>query len=139
MAYNPIPKGEGQDALDIAEAAIILNGTSYGFFSGLTLDRRRAEEVVNVISGTLRRRKPSEHEWRLEGVVLYENLKSLKELEDQRFQIVMVFRNPDADAPNNNKTSTLVVSDCRISDHSVSLSDGSTFTMNGRCNGWDIQ
>ena len=136
---DTISQAKGQDALNVQEISIVLDGKPIGFISSVSVDRRQPEELLNCIGCTLRRAKPEEYEWRSDGVVLYNNLHTLKDMENKLFQIVMVLTNPDPDAPSNNKTSTIVVRDCRISNHNFSVSDSSTFNMDGRCRDWVIQ
>jgi hypothetical protein len=89
-----------QDALNLEYGKIIVDGEEMGYISGMTIDGKAPEDLVNCISGTLRRRKPSSVEWSADAVVLYSNLVDLQKLADGTiFQIILSFENPDSSSP----------------------------------------
>ena len=129
---DTIKKAEFQDALDIASGKIMVDGTERGFVTGLTIDGKAPEDLINCISGTLRRRKPETVEWSADMATLYNNIKDLDKLRGWViFQIVIEFENPDKSNPDN-FGQILTIQDCRVQDHSISIGDSSTFKMSGR-------
>lgn len=117
----------------------MVNGESWGFVSGITVDGQRPEELVNVFGGQVRRTKPEETDWSVDSVVLYDNLQGLKLLRNNLFDIIVQVKNPNPNAPNTNKTQTLTIRECRISTENISIGTGSSFKMSGKCSEWDIQ
>ena len=77
---NTIATADFQDALDISEGKIMVNGVERGFVTGLTIDGRSPEDLINCISGTLRRKKPETTERSVDAAVLYNNVKDLAAL-----------------------------------------------------------
>lgn len=135
-----ISKADFQDALDMTSAKIMVNGAEWGFVTGLTVDGKAPEDLINCISGTLRRRKPETVEWSCDSAVLYSNLLDLDKLRGGTlFQIVISFTNPDVNAPVDNVGTTLTLEACRIQDHSITVSDSSTFKMSGRAKSWSVK
>ena len=127
------------DALAIDAGKIVVNGVEWGFVQGLSIDGKAPEDLINVITGVLRRRKPETVEWSVDAAVLYGNIKDLDTLRNGvLFQIVIDFTNPDANAPTNNKGQTLTLEACRIQDHSINISESSTFKMSGRASSWTV-
>lgn len=117
----------------------MVNGTEWGFVAGLTIDGKAPEDLINVITGVLRRRKPETIDWSVDAAVLYNNIKDLDTLRDGvLFQIVVDFTNPDVNAPTSNKGQTLVIEGCRIQDHSINIGESSTFKMSGRAASWSV-
>ena len=135
MATQP----DYQDALNINDGKIVVDGEQWGSVTGLTVDGRRPEDFINVIGGQLRRRRPEETEWSVDSAVMYDNIAGLKALKNKLFDIVIIVTNPNDDAPNDNISQTLTVRGCRISDENISLSDGSTFRMSGKAKEWTIE
>lgn len=134
-----INKAEFQDALAIESGKIIVDGVEWGFVSGITIDGKAPEDLINCISGTLRRRKPETTEWSADAVVLYNNVKDLDSLRGGViFQIVVEFENPDRTNPDN-LGQTLTLQDCRVQDHSITISESSTFKLSGRAKTWSVQ
>lgn len=127
------------DALAIDAGKIVVNGVEWGFVQGLTIDGKAPEDLINVITGTLRRRKPETVEWSVDAAVLYGNIKDLDALRGGvLFQIVIDFTNPDRNSPTNNVGQTLTIEACRVQDHSISISESSTFKMSGRAASWSV-
>lgn len=134
-----VNKADFQDALAIESGKIMVNGVEWGFVTGLTVDGKAPEDLINCISGTLRRRKPETVEWSVDSTVLYNNIKDLDKLRGGvLFQIVVDFTNPDQNSPAENRGTTLTLEACRIQDHSISVSDASTFKMSGRAKSWSV-
>ena len=127
-----------EDALDINEGQIVVDGDVWGWVTGVTVDSSSPEELVNVIGGQLRRRRPEEVSWSVDAATMYDNLAGLKALKNKRFDIIVSVSNPDEDAPSDNITQELVIEGCRISDENISLSENSTFKMSGKADGWKI-
>lgn len=135
---NTINKADFQDALDISAGRIMVDGEEWGFVTGLTVDGRAVEDLIACIGGTLRRRKPAEFDWSVDAAVLYNNLADLDALKAGKlFQIVVEFENPDRTNPDN-LGQVLTVLDCRVQEHSISISDSSTFRMSGRAKDWTV-
>lgn len=133
-----VNKANFQDAMDISQGVIVLNGEERGYITGLTIDGKSPEDVVNCIGWTLRRRKPETVEWSVDAAVLYDNIKDLQELKDgAKFNIELSFVNPDS-SDSQNLGQKLVVRDCTVQDHSISVSDSSTFKMSGRAKSWEV-
>jgi hypothetical protein len=127
------------DALAIEAGKIVVNGVEWGFVSGLMIDGKAPEDFINVLTGTLRRRKPETVEWSVDAVVLYNNIKDLNTLRSGvLFQIVVDFTNPDVNAPANNRGQTLTLEACRVQDHSINLNESSTFKISGRASYWSV-
>lgn len=127
------------DALAIDAGKIVVNGVEWGFVQGLTIDGKAPEDLINVITGTLRRRKPETVEWSVDAAVLYNNIKDLDALRGGTlFQIVVDFTNPDKNAPANNVGQSLTIEACRIQDHSINIGESSTFKMSGRASSWRV-
>lgn len=127
------------DALAIDAGKIVVNGSEWGFAQGLTIDGQAPEDLINVITGTLRRRKPETVEWSIDAAVLYGNVKDLDALRSGTlFQIVIDFTNPDRNAPTNNVGQTLTIEGCRLQSHSINISESSTFKMSGRAATWSV-
>lgn len=127
-----------RDAVDISAVKILVDGDQWGFISGLTVDGKSPEELINCIGGTLRRRKPESTEWSADAAVLYNNVKDLAALKSGKlFEIVVEFDNPDT-SDNANIGQTLTVYKCRVNDHSISITEGSTFRMSGMAERWDV-
>lgn len=128
------------DALNIEAGKIVVNGVEWGFVQGLTIDGKAPEDLINVITGVLRRRKPETVEWSVDAAVLYNNIKDLDTLRTGvLFQIVIDFTNPDRNAPTNNIGQTLVLEACRVQDHSINIGESSTFKMSGRAATWSVK
>lgn len=116
-----------------------MNGVEWGFVSGLTIDGKAPEDLINVITGVLRRRKPETIDWSMDSVCLYNNIKDLDKLRNGvLFQIVVDFTNPDVNAPVNNKGQTLIVEGCRVQDHAINIGESSTFKLSGRASYWSV-
>jgi len=127
------------DAIAIQSGKIVVNGEEWGFVQGLTIDGKAPEDLINVLTGTLRRRKPETTEWSVESAMLYGNLDRLKSITDGTlFQIVVDFVNPDPNAPTNNVGQTITIEACRVQDHSLNIGESSTFKMSGRAAYWDV-
>lgn len=134
-----VNRADFHDALAIESGKIMVDGIEWGFVTGLTVDGKAPEDLINCISGTLRRRKPQTIEWSVDAAMLFNNVKDLDKLRNGTlFQIVVDYSNPDANAPVENKGMTLTLEACRIQDHSLSISENSTFKMNGRCKNWSV-
>ena len=138
-----------QDALDIESAKIMVNNVERGFATGLTVDGKSPEDLINCISGTLRRRKPRTTDWSMDAVVLYDNLWNLQDLKlGTKFNIELTMINLtdpanknsalDPSANPDNIGQKLVITDCRLQDHSVNITDASTFKMSGRAKDWHV-
>ena len=127
-----------EDALDINEGKIVVDGDVWGWVTGITIDSSSPEELVNVIGGQLRRRRPEEVSWSVDAATMYDNLAGLKALKNQRFDLIVTVQNPDTTAPADNQTQEVVVEGCRISDENISFSDNSTFRMSGKADSWKI-
>jgi len=135
---NTVRKADFQDALAIDSGKIMVDGVERGFVSGLTIDGKAPEDLINCISGTLRRRKPQTTEFSVDAAVLYNNIKDLYRLKGgQLFQIVVEFENPDKTNPDN-IGQILTLNECRIQDHNVSISENSTFKFSGRAKSWTV-
>lgn len=136
---DTIKQANFQDAMDIGAGKILVNGEEWGFVTGVTVDGKAPEDLINCIGGTLRRRKPETVEWSIDSAVLYNNLIDLKELtrDGTLFQIVMEFENPDKNN-SDNIGQVLTLNDCRVQDHSINVSDSSTFRMSGRARIWEV-
>lgn len=129
---NTIKKADFQDALDITNGKIMVNWEERGFITELTIDGKAPEDLINCISWTLRRRKPRTTERSCWAAVLYNNINSLSLLAGWvLFQIVVDFTNPDTTNPDN-IGQTLVIAECRVQDHSISITESSTYKMSGR-------
>ena len=137
-----------KDAFDIQEASLqIINEDTgqyetLGYVSGLTLDGRRPEEFVNVIGGQVRRRKPEEYDWSVDEVALYDNLSSIKNLENKKFKIQVIMIDPlslPENGGNGAEGQKLTIFGCRMSDHNFTISDSSNMRMNGRADGWEVE
>lgn len=127
------------DALAIQSGKIMVNGVEWGFVQGLTVDGKSPEDLINVITGVLRRRKPETIDWSVDSAMLYNNIKDLDTLRDGvLFQIVVDFINPDVNAPTNNVGQTLTIEGCRIQDHTLTIWESSTFKMSGRAASWSV-
>lgn len=136
---DTVNKANFNDALAIDAGKIVVDGKEWGFVQGLTIDGKAPEDLINVITGTLRRRKPETVEWSVDAAVLYNNVKDLARLRDGTlFQIVVDFTNPDRNAPANNVGQTLTIEGCRLQDHSINISESSTFKMSGRAASWTV-
>lgn len=137
MAEN-IKNADFQDALNINEGKIVVNGEEWGYVTGVTLDGKSPEDLINCIGGTLRRRKPRTTEWSVDSVIMYGNLDRLKALEEgQLFNIVLDFTNPDTTNPEN-LGQTVTIQDCRVQNHTSNFTEGSTFRMDGRAKDWSV-
>lgn len=131
------------DAFDIEQASIVTMGpdgvVKHGFVSGVTVDGRRPEEFVNVIGGQIRRRKPEETDFTVDAVVLYNNLQTLKDLRDIKFDIEIEMVEPrDPNGGTTRKGQKLTIVGCRIADESITVSESSTFRFSGRADSWKI-
>jgi hypothetical protein len=136
---DTIHKAAFQDALAIESGKIMVDGVEWGFVTGLTVDWKSPEDLINCISWTLRRRKPMTTEWTVDAAVLYNNIKDLARLKGGLlFQIVVTFVNPDTTNPDN-LGQELTLNECRIQDHSINLTDNSTFKMSGRAKSWSVE
>lgn len=128
-----------QDALAIESGKIMVDGGEWGFVTGLSVDGKAPEDLINCISGTLRRRKPETVEWSVDAAVLYNNIKDLNTLRNGvLFNIVVDWTNPDPNSPTENKGQVLTIEGCRIQDHTLSISESSTFKMSGRAKSWSV-
>ena len=135
---NTIRKADFQDALDISSGKIMVDGVERGFVTELTVDWKAPEDLINCISWTLRRQKPQTTEWNCWAAILYNNVKDLFRLTAWKlFQIVVDFENPDKSNPDN-IWQTLVIDECRIQDHTVNITESSTFKMSGRAKWWSV-
>ena len=134
-----IKKAEFQDALAIESGKIMVGTEEWGFVTGLTIDGKSPEDLVNCISGTLRRKKPMTTEWTVDAAVLYNNLWALNDLKGGTlFSIVVTFVNPDTTNPSN-IGQKITITECRIQDHSVNITDSSTFKLSGRAKEWHVE
>ena len=143
---NTITTAASQDALNVESAKIMVNGTEWGFATGLTVDGKSPIDLINCISGTLRRKKPRTTDWSCDAVVLYDNIWNLQELTNgQSFDIIvtMVNLNNPSDKTSMSGTAVnttnadnigqqLTLHGCEIEAHSINISDSSTFKMNGK-------
>ncbi len=152
-----IGKAAFNDALAIQSAKIMVNNVERGFVTGLTVNGKSPEDLINCISWTLRRRKPMTTDWSVDAAVLYNNLKDLQALKGWTlFNIEVTFVNLiniDADASGiydtsagnvninaasgNNVGQKLTLYNCRITDHSVNITEASTFKFSGNCSSRD--
>lgn len=133
-----VKKADFQDALDISSGTIVVNWDEWGYVTGLTIDWKSPEDIVNCIGWTLRRRKPETIEWSVDAAVLYDNVTALEDLKDWlKFNIQVSFVNPDQSNPSN-KWQILMLEACTVQDHSINISDSSTFKMSGRAKGWTV-
>lgn len=83
-----------QEALNIESAKIMFNGDEMGFMTGLTVDGKSPIDLINCISGTLRRKKPRTTDWSADAVVLYDNLWNLQKLLNSgEFEIIVTMVN----------------------------------------------
>ena len=89
-----------EDALDINEGQIVVDGDVWGWVTGVTVDSSSPEELVNVIGGQLRRRRPEEVSWSVDAATMYDNLAGLKALKNKRFDIIVSVSNPDELKPH---------------------------------------
>ena len=126
-----------QDALNIGQARVMVNGEEWGFVSGLTVDGKAPETLVTVFGGKLRRQEPYEYDWAVDAVTLYGNLDALQELANNGtlFQIVVDFTNPNGN-DTSNRGGTLTLLDCRVDTHNISMGATSTFKMSGKFRAW---
>jgi len=77
-------------------------------------------------------------DWSVDAAVLYNNIKDLQVLKGGLlFQIVVTFINPDTTNPDN-LGQTLTLNECRITDHSVNMTESSTFKMSGNSKSWSV-
>lgn len=135
----PVAQANMQDALNIGQAKIMVDGEQWGYVTGLTIDGRSPEDLITVFGGKLRRQQPAEFDWSADAVLLYGNAEALQELKDGRiFQIVVDITNPSTVNPDN-VGGVFHVHDCRVSDHSINLGESSTFRMSGKCKDWSFQ
>ena len=126
-----------QDAVSIEFSKIIVDGTEWGFVTGLTVDGKSPEDLINCFSGTLRRRKPSTVEWSADSVTLYNNIRDLSSLKNGKvFQIIVKLDNPDK-SNSDNTGSIITIQDCRMNDHSMNFGESSTFKMSGMAKSWN--
>jgi len=116
---------ERKDAFSVDEATITVGEDPWGYVTGVSIDGRSPENMINVIG--------KETSWSADAVVLYDNIAGLKALQDVRFNIVITMTNPDPDAPNDNKTQTITLENCKISEENITLNDSSTYRMSGSC------
>lgn len=137
------------DAFDIQEGTIFTVENNQfvpgGAVSNVTIDNKRPEEFVNIIGGQARRRKPEETDWTADKVMLYDNVKDLQRLKNQKFdiQIKMIDPNTNPDVVGSAATSPMVgqilrIVGCRIADMNMTVSDASTFKMSGRADYWEV-
>jgi len=129
---------ERKDAFSVDEATITVGEDPWGWVTGVSIDGRSPENMINVIGGQVRRKSPKETSWSADAVVLYDNIAGLKALQDVRFNIVITMTNPDPDAPNDNKTQTITLENCKISEENITLNDSSTYRMSGNCDAWTV-
>ena len=128
-----------KDALDISAWVILINWDQRAVVSGVTLNWKSPEDIIKVIWGSLRRRKQAEYDWNADQVALYDNLKDLDALKDgQKFNIELTFVNPDR-TDSTNLGQVLVLQDCTVNAHDISLSESSTFKMSWSCSGWTVR
>jgi len=128
-----------KDALDISSAVILINWDQRGEISGVTFDWKSPEDLVKVISGTIRRRKQAEYSWSADYVALYDNLKDLKSLTwGIKFNIEITFVNPDR-TDTTNLWQVVVIQDCTVNSHDASFGESSTYKMSWSCSDWDVQ
>lgn len=137
------------DAFDIQEGTIFtIENNEFvagGAVSNVTIDNKRPEEFVNIIGGQARRRKPEETDWTADKVMLYDNVKDLERLKNQKFdiQIKMIDPNTNPEVMGSNVTGPmrgqiLRIVGCRIADMGMTISDASTFKMSGRADYWEV-
>lgn len=127
-----------KDALDISSWVILINWEQRAVVSGVTLNWKSPEDIIKVIGGSLRRRKQAEYDWSADNIVLYDNLKDLDALKDGvKFNIELTFVNTDR-TDSTNLGQVLVIQDCTVNSHDISLSESSTFKMSWSCSGWTI-
>ena len=143
---NTIKEAAFQDALAIQSGKIMVNNNERGFVTGLTVNGKSPEDLINCISGTLRRRKPETTDWSVDAAVLYNNIKDLQALKGgQLFNIEVTFinqiiasdgtRTVDSSNPDN-VGQKLTLYDCRITDHSINITEASTFKLSGNATKW---
>lgn len=127
-----------KDALDISAWIILINWEQRAVVSWVTVNWKSPEDIIKVIWGSLRRRKQAEYDWSADQVVLYDNIKDLSAIKDGvKFNIELTFVNPDR-TDSTNLGQILVLQECTVNSHDISLSESSTFKMSWSCSGWTI-
>lgn len=127
-----------KDALDISSWVILINWEQRAVVSGVSLNWKSPEDIVKVIWGSLRRRKQAEYDWSADNVVLYDNLKDLDILRNWvKFNIELTFVNTDR-TDSTNLGQILVIQECTVNSHDITLSESSTFKMSWSCSGWTV-
>ena len=135
---DTITKAAMQDALALVNGKIMVGKDERGFVTGVTINGKSPEDLINCISGTLRRRKPMTTDWSVDAAVLYNNLWSLDKLKNgEVFQIVLTFVNTDPSNANN-IGQKITLNECRITDHSVNITESSTFKFSGNAKSWEV-
>ncbi len=133
-----IHKADYQDAINIKNMAITVKGELFGFVTGLKIDTEAQEDLINVMGGTLRRRKPTTYNWSSDQVFLYNNAKNLERLLGETFQMVLTSENPDK-SNSDNIGQTITLQGCNITSSSMDFNDSSTYSMSGSARGWTVE
>ncbi len=116
-----------EDALDISSWDILINWVKAAAVSWVTLDWKTPEDILNVIWGSVRRRKQATFEWSADYVMLYDNLTTMTALTNwTKFNIELVFSSV-ADANGPAKTQKVTIFECTINSHNMSFGESSTF------------
>ena len=143
---NTISTAASQEALNVESAKIMVGGKEWGFATGITVDGKSPIDLINCISGTLRRKKPRTTDWSCDAVVLYDNIWNLQELtNEQSFDIIVTMvnlKNPsDKTSMSGSAVNTIIadniwqqltIQGCEIEAHTINITDSSTFKMNGK-------
>lgn len=144
----PVPM---RDALDIGVSLITITPedsvtygpeTVLGYISGLKIDGKAPEDLINVIGGMLRRRKSMTIEWSADAVTLYDNLETLANLSNgMLFTIKFTTKNPygPLSGTNDSAGQTLTLTRCRVDTHSINITENSTHSMSGKAESWTIE
>jgi hypothetical protein len=134
-----VKKADFQDALNIGAWVITVKGEEWGFVTWVTIDWKSPEDTLSCIGGSLRRRKPETTDWTVDAAILYDNVINLEKLKSwAKFNIELSFVNPDKGNADN-IWQKLIIRDCSLNDHSISISENSTFKMSGKARKWSIE
>lgn len=134
----PVIQANTQDAVNVKDVKIVVNGEQWGFATGLTIDGSSPEDIINCIGGTIRRIKPATFDWSLEMVTLYNNLGDIKALADGAIFQIIVEMNNSVKTDSENLGQVITVQDCRVNAHSITVNDASTCKMSGKAKGWEV-
>ena len=115
------------DALDISSWTILINAKPAAAVSWVTLDWKTPEDILNVIWGSVRRRKQATFEWSADYVMLYDNLSTMTALTNwTKFNIELAFSSTP-EAWQVAKYQKFTIYDCTINSHNMSFWESSTF------------